>query len=65
MKLANVSNERDSMAPISITRAYETNESHAKNKKKLVTDSFQLLFLIYKPWILFQGLLHIIEVGFR
>ena len=30
VKLANVSNERDSIALISITRACETNESHAK-----------------------------------
>ena len=39
------------------------NESHA-NKKYLLTNSFQLHFLVYQPSILFLGLINIIKVGY-
>ena len=46
------------------SRARRKQNGSQANKRYLVRDSFQLLFLLYQPWILFRGLLPRIKVGF-
>ena len=64
VKLAKVSNERDSMAPISITRAYEAKLKSRKQKINC-NRQFSTPLSFLSTVDSFLRPLHIIKVGFR